>query len=202
MAKRTARYIAAAGAHVFERGGIMSAGRTICFSAIAVGILGLSACDQAPAGPTTIASKATASPAAVDARFSSAPAGFYTLTFLHYGQEVTTLPAGPYEVSHVLVKAHVEDLNHQPAQSGSVLFEVCRYRATGKSAPSSACADGTARWKRLIVSGEVNPATGDAIVGRDVVSVPCIMGWRATYRGSQTIAPGTMGPVDFTWYAQ
>jgi hypothetical protein len=122
------------------------------------------------------------------------------MTFLHNGQEVTTLPAGPYEVSHILVKVHVEDLNHQPAQSGSVLYELCTYKATGKAAPISACADGTARWKRH-VNVTVN-STGDTWAGVDSVRVACIMGWRATYSGNLTIAPGTMGPVNFVWTVQ
>ena len=173
----------------------MCARRILGLSVIAAGTLGLSACDQASVTPTI-----AGAPAALDARSPSAPTGFYTLTFLHYGQAVTTLPAGPYNVSHVLIKVHVEDINHQPAQSGSVLYEICKYRGTDKSAPSAACADGTGRWTRE-VNVEVN-SKGDTYAGRDSVRVPCVQGWRATYSGSQTIAPGKMGPVDFVWTAQ
>jgi hypothetical protein len=174
----------------------MSRWRSLSLSPIAVATLGICACDQASVAPATT----PAAPTALEARGSSAPTGFYTMTFLHYGQEVTTLPAGPYSVSHILVKVHVEDINHQPVQSGSVLYEVCTYKGTGKSAPSAACADGTARWARE-VNVEVNPK-GDTYAGRDAVRVPCVMGWRATYSGSQTTAPGKMGPVDFIWTAQ
>ena len=174
----------------------MSPRRTIILSAIAFGIFGFSACEQAAVAPST-----TASSAALDARSPSAPAGFYTMTFLHYGQAVTSLLAGPYADSHIIVRVHVEDINHQPAQSGSVLYEVCRYKSTGKGAPIAACADGTARWNRD-VNVTVNPANGNTYAGRDIVSVPCVLGWRATYSGNQAIAPGKMGPVDFVWTAQ
>jgi hypothetical protein len=40
---------------------------------------------------------------------------------------------------------------------------------------------------------------GDVFAGVDFVSVACVMGWRATYKGSSTIAPAVIGPVDFTW---
>ena len=159
-----------------------------------VGAMSGAACSQvSPAAPTA---GGTPAEATLEGRAPSAPSGFYTMSFLHSGQPVTTLPAGPTG-SNVLVKVHVEDVNHQPAQSGSVLFEVCKYKSTGKGAPSAACADGTARWSRLVDVG-LN-SNGDTFSGVDFVLNPCTMGWRATYRRSQTIAPATMGPVDFIW---
>ena len=169
----------------------MSPRRTFSLSVLGLAVLGLSACNQSSVAPTS-----TASPAAVDARPSSAPAGSYTMTFLHNGQPTTTLPAGPG--SNMLVKVHVEDSTHTAAQSGSVLYEICTYKSTGKAAPSAACADGTARWKRN-VNVTVNP-NGDTFAGVDRVNVACVMGWRATYSGSATIAPRTLTPADFVWY--
>ena len=162
---------------------------------IVLAALGLVACDQQAVAPTP-----TANAAALDARSPSAPSGFYEMTFLNSAhEEVTSLPVG-HGVSHVLIRVHVEDINHEPAQTGSVLYEMCRYTSTGKAAPSSACADGTARWSRW-VDVEVN-SLGDTWAGLDVVLNPCTIGFRATYGRGRTIAPGTMGPVDFSWTAQ
>lgn len=160
-------------------------------SIVVLGGLGLCACESAVA-PTPLATATN-----IESGAALPPAGFYTMTFLHDGVAVTTLPAGPYAVSHVLIKVHVEDSNHQPAQSGSVLFERCRY-PSGDPAPSSACANKTARWTRWIDAG-LTP-NGDAIVGYDSAQNPCTLGLRATYRRSKTIAPATLGPVDFTWW--
>src|SRR5215210_126309 len=70
-------------------------------------------------------------------------------------EEVATLPVGVG--SHLLVKVHVEDSNHLPATDGSALYEVCRWKGVslttgtrGGAAPSARCADGSARWERLI----------------------------------------------------
>jgi hypothetical protein len=183
-----------------------------CLSGLLLGILGAAGCGQGPIAPTdpvptvAVAPTAPGTTAASPAGKPAIPAGFYQMTFLHNGQEVTSLPVG-HGVSNVLVKVHVEDSAHQPAQDGEVLYEVCRYRGVspttgtrGGAAPSARCADGSARWERW-TSVDVNPLTGDAYAGVDVVLVPCVMGWRATYRGSRTIAPATMGPADITWVA-
>jgi hypothetical protein len=68
----------------------------------------------------------------------------------------------------------------------------------GGAAPSARCAHGSARWEREIDIG-LNPKTGEAFAGIDLVNVPCVMGWRVTYKGSRTIAPAVMGPADMTW---
>ena len=167
------------------------------FAGMVLGSLGLVACDQQPVAPTP-----TANTAGLDARSPSAPPGFYEMTFLNRAREEVTfpLPVGFGGVSAVLIRVHVENINHEPAQTGSVLYEICKYTGDGKAAPSSACADGTARWSRL-VDIEVN-SLGDTWAGFDVVLTPCIMGLRATYRRSRTIASGTMGPFDLSWTVQ
>ena len=71
-------------------------------------------------------------------------------------------------------------------------------RTRGGAAPSARCTDGSARWEREIDIG-LNPKTGEAFAGIDFVNVPCVMGWRVTYKGSRTIAPALMGPADMTW---
>lgn len=183
-----------------------------------LGILGAAGCGQGPIAPTdpvttvVVAPTAPGTTAATPAGKPSLLAGFYQMTFLNSArQEVTTLPVG--QGSQLLVKVHVEDSAHQPAQDGEVLYEVCRWRGVspttgtrGGAAPSARCADGSARWERwtsvgmgiLLPSGD---PSGDTYAGVDFVSVPCVMGWRATYRGSRTIAPAMMGPADITWVA-
>ena len=158
-------------------------------------------CAQSPAAPTN-SSTGPGTTAAKPA--SSLPEGFYRLTFMNSArEEVTSLPVGAG--SHLLVKVHVEDSNHVPVADGSVLFEVCRWKGVspttgtrGGAAPSARCADGSARWERWTDVG-INPKTGDAFAGIDFVNVACVMGWRATYRGSRTIASAVMGPADMTW---
>lgn len=126
------------------------------------------------------------------------------MTFLDGRREVvTSLPVGAD--SQLLVRVHVEDSNHAIATDGSVLFEVCRWKSVssttgtrGGAAPSARCADGSARWERFI-DVELYPKTGDAFAGIDFVNVACVMGWRATYKGSRTIAPAVMEPADMTW---
>ena len=161
-------------------------------------------CSQSPTAPTTEASTAAGTTAAKPESGSSLPVGFYQMTFLNRSrQEVTTLPVGAG--SAVFVMVHVEDSNHLPATDGSVLFEVCRWKGVspttgtrGGAAPSARCADGLARWDRW-TDVAMYLETGDAWAGLDFVNVPCVMGWRATYKGSRTIAPANLAPADMTW---
>ena len=161
-------------------------------------------CAQSPTDPTTVASAANETTGAAKPG-SSLPQGFYQMTFLdNSSQVVTTLPVGAG--STLRVKVHVEDSNHQVAVDGTVFFEQCRWKGVspttgtrGGAAPSSACANGTARWERFS-SMEIRPGgNGNAVAGIDRVNVPCVMGWRATYKNSGAIAPATMGPMDITW---
>jgi hypothetical protein len=182
----------------------MSRFQSYCLSGLLVATLIAAGCAQGPTAPTATTGASTAS-GATGARppGSSLTPGFYQMLFLHSGVEVTTLPVGPG--SNMLVKVHVENSAHEFAPDGSVLFEICRWNGVSPTtgtrhgaAPSARCADGSARWvKHTDIS--INPRTGDAWAGIDFVNVACVMGWRATYKGSQTIAPGVMGPVDFTW---
>ena len=179
-----------------------------CFPGLLLATLIAAGCSQSPTAATPHASTAAGTTAAKPGSGSSLPVGFYQMTFLNsFRQEVTTLPVGLG--SGVVVMVHVEDINHLPAGDGSVLFEVCRWKGIspttgtrGGAAPSARCADGSARWERwtdvpiYLRNGE---PTGDAWAGLDFVHVACVMGWRATYKGSRTIAPAVMGPADMTW---
>ena len=174
-----------------------------CLPGLLLATMFAAGCAQSPSAPTTVASTAPDTAAAKPA--SSLAVGFYQMTFLNSARQVvTTLPLWPAN-SGLLVKVHVEDSLHALAQDGSVLFEVCRWRGVspttgtrGGAAPSARCADGSARWERWTDVG-INPKTGDAYAGIDIVRVACVMGWRATYKGSRTIAPAVMGPADITW---
>ena len=180
----------------------MSCFQKCCLSGLLLATVIAVGCAQSPTAPTTGASNAPETNAAKPGSPSLTP-GFYQMLFLHNGVEVTTLPAGPG--SNILVRVHVEDSNHVNAGDGSVLFEICRWKGVSPTtgtrqgaAPSARCADGSARWvKHTEVS--VNPVNGNAVTGIDFVSVACVMGWRATYRNSRTIASSVLGPVDFTW---
>ena len=177
-----------------------------CSPVLLLATLSAVGCAQTPTAPTDSATTATATEAKPGA---SLPVGSYEMTFLHDGAEVTTLPAG--QDSNIQVRVIVRDSNGQLAADGTVLFEVCKWRGVspttgtrGGAAPSSACANGTARWERHI-SLDVRPSpliTFTALTGIDIVNVACVMGWRATYKNSRTIAPGVMGPADFTWYVE
>ena len=178
----------------------MSRSPSYCLSGLLLATLIAAGCAQSPTAPTATTGASTA-PGATAARppGSSLTPGFYQMLFLHNGVEVTTLPVGPG--SNMLVKVHVEDSAHEFATDGSVLFEICRWKGesptTGTlhgAAPSARCADGSARWVRHTDIGIGPKSGGNAWAGIDSVKVACIMGWRATYKGSQTIAPAVLAP--------
>ena len=180
----------------------MSRVQNCCFLGLLLATAIAAGCSQPPTTPTTNAS--TAGTAAKPGSGSSLAVGFYTMTFQNRShQEVTDLPVGAG--SGLFVMVHVEDSNHLPATDGSVLFEVCRWKGVspttgtrGGAAPSARCADGLARWERW-TDVPMYLTTGNAWAGLDSVNVPCVMGWRATYKGSRTIAPAELGPADMTW---
>ena len=181
----------------------MSRLQNCCVPGLLLATLIAAGCAESPTAPTTTDAAIAAGTTAAKPG-SSLPVGFYQMTFLNgSGQEVTTLPVGAG--SHLLVRVHVEDSNHLPATDGSALFEVCRWKGVspttgtrGGAAPSARCTDGSARWEREIDIG-LNPKTGEAFAGIDFVNVPCVMGWRVTYKGSRTIAPANLAPADMTW---
>ena len=189
----------------------MSRFQKYCLPAMLLAAVIAVGCAESPTAPTNSEmTGASTAPGATAARSGpSLTEGFYQMVFLdRFGAEVTTLPLG-YPGSNLRVRVHVEDSNHLPARDGSVLFEVCRWKGIspttgtrGGAAPSARCADGSARWERwtdvpmYLRDGE---PTGDAWAGLDFVNVPCVMGWRATYKGSRTIAPANLGPADMTW---
>ncbi|HEV8217556.1 MAG TPA: hypothetical protein VGP95_17020 [Gemmatimonadaceae bacterium] len=155
-------------------------------------------------------SPVTVAPNAVGgtAEFAAAAAGVYELSFFTTSlQPVTTLPACTQSpCSELVLGAHVESATGAPAQSGSVSFQYCSYSGLppnditrADEAPSSACANGTARWKSL-TSVSVN-ASGNAFMDFGIVRIARTVGFRFKFTGQKNgIASGVSGPRDFTWF--
>jgi hypothetical protein len=148
-------------------------------------------------------------PIAEGAQSAKAVAGSYQLSFLDSNlQPVSSLPACTISPCHELILgAHVEDANGDPAQAGFVTFQYCSYKgfppndiSRADEAPSSACADGSATWANLR-SLSVD-ASGNAYLDFGIVMIPRTIGFRFRYTGSKTgIANGDSAPADFTWTA-
>ena len=142
------------------------------------------------------------------AEFASAAAGVYELSFFDTSlQPVTTLPVCTQSACPELVLgAHVESATGAPAQSGSVAFQYCSYTGLpphdvtqADEAPSSACANGTARWKS-ITNVSVN-ASGNAFLDFGFVRVPRTIGFRFKFTGQKSgVASGLSAPRGFTWF--
>ena len=130
--------------------------------------------------------------------------GTYTLTFLHRGVEVTTLPV----LNELVLKARVTDSLGQPAQTGTVTFEYCSRRGgppnditRADEAPMAECAAGTATWKSLLRMA-VNQS-GEAGMNFGFVRIPRTIGFRFRYQGGRHagIADGIGGPADVVFTA-
>ena len=173
------------------------------YRSIAVLVFGagaLSAC----AGDSPL-SPAMGPEASLSARAPTAAAGVYDLSFYTSGLvPVATLTVGG---SELILKAHVASALGVPAQKGTVTFEYCSLKGLPSNditrpdeAPSSACADGTGSWARLM-SIAVN-ASGDAYMDYGVVRIPRTVGFRFRYASQGgTVATGASAPQDFTWLA-
>jgi hypothetical protein len=141
----------------------------------------------------------------LSARAATSTAGVYDLSFYTNGLvPVATLTVGTTEL---ILKAHVASTLGVPAQKGTVTFEYCSLKGLPSNditradeAPSSACADGTASWTRLM-SVAVN-ASGDAYMDFGIVRIPRTVGFRFRYASQgSAVASGTSAPQDFTWLA-
>ena len=131
--------------------------------------------------------------------------GTYTLTFLHNGVEVTTLPV----LNELVLKARVTDSLGQPAQTGTVTFEYCSRRGgppndinRADEAPMAECAAGTATWKSLLRMSVSR--SGEAAMNFGFVQIPRTIGFRFRYSGGKRagIADGVGGPRDIEFTAQ
>ena len=144
-----------------------------------------------------------------EAEYAKAVAGSYQLSFLNTSlQPVSTLTVCTISsCEELILGAHVEDANGAPAQGGSVTFEYCSYKglppndiSRADEAPSSACADGSAKWANLLTVS-VN-ASGNAYMDFGFVRIPRTIGFRFRYTGQRSgIANGVSAPGDFTWVA-
>jgi hypothetical protein len=138
--------------------------------------------------------------------------GLYDLSFRKYRngvmEAVSSLPVrgGP-----LVLFAHVEDTNGNPAQSGTVTFEYC-----GDYEPKETCDAGSARWNRLgrISIGschcnscgglpDFDPGPGNACIfvfGTGGTGMEGDDGFRFKYAGSRGgVDSGTSGAANFTW---
>jgi hypothetical protein len=97
--------------------------------------------------------------------------------------------------SFLVVRSEVRDDAGVLATVGKVTYEYCWSR--GDYAASAVCANGSGSWKRLRTM-DVDPV--GSRFGFGSCSVPRTIGFRFTYSGRGTIAPGTSAARDFTWY--
>lgn len=140
--------------------------------------------------------------------------GLYDLSFRVYRngvmEAVSSLPVGG---GPLVLFAHVEDTNGNPAQSGTVTFEYC-----GDYEPKETCDAGIARWTRLnrvsIGSCYCNscgglpgfdPGPGNAclfVFGTGGTGMEGDDGFRFKFAGRKSgIDSGTSGAANFTWTA-
>ena len=136
---------------------------------------------------------------------AKAAQGSYELSFYKSGpnglEPVSTLSVLSEEL---ILGAHVEDSAGFPAQKGNVTFQYCSLKGLppnditrADEAPSSECANGSAKWASL-VTVPVN-TSGDAYMNFGLVRIPRTVGFRFQYKGNGSIGSGTSAPADFTW---
>ena len=136
--------------------------------------------------------------------------GVYDLSFREWRsgvlEPVSSLPAfgGP-----VVLFAHVEDIDGNPAQNGTVTFEYC-----GNFEPKETCDAGLARWTRLNQMSigscycrscgglpDFDPGPGNAcLFVTGTGNIPGDDGFRFKYAGRRGGVDGGMsGAANFTW---
>ena len=115
-------------------------------------------------------------------------AGTYDLDFLWNGE--------------LVLWAHIEGASGD-ATDGVVVFQYCSYRglppndiAQPDEAPSSACADGSGRWRNLTARVEVD-ANGDAFYNFGAVQVVTVIGFRYSYSRGSVIENAVTDPEDW-----
>jgi len=115
---------------------------------------------------------------------------------------------GTYDISfyfddELILRAHVEDGQGNVATDGVVVFQYCSLKGLPSNditqpdeAPSSACADGTGRWRNLNARIQVN-ADGDAFLNFGIVEVVSVIGFRYKYSRGSEIEDWVIDPVDW-----
>lgn len=114
--------------------------------------------------------------------------GSYDLNFLWNGE--------------LVLWAHIEGASGD-ATDGVVVFQYCSYRGLPPNditqpdeAPSSACADGSGRWRNLTARVEVD-TNGDAFLNFGLVQVVNVIGFRYAYSRGSVIANAVTDPEDW-----
>ena len=115
--------------------------------------------------------------------------------------------AGTYELNflwngELILWAHIESAAGD-APDGVVVFQYCSYRGLPPNditqpdeAPSSACADGSGRWRNLNARVAVD-TNGDAFLNFGVIQVVNTIGFRYSYSRGSVVANGGADPEDW-----
>ena len=109
--------------------------------------------------------------------------GVYTMGFA-YG-----------DAEGLVVIAHIADTSGNPATDGVVVFQYCAVR--GVPAPSSACLDGSGRWRSIYNGVGVTPQGEASRVYGPVDPSISVIGFRFKYTKGSEIASGVSDPTDW-----
>lgn len=125
-----------------------------------------------------------------------ASAGTYAIIFLKETNSGLAPAADAEPVgTYLVLKSQITDGNGNPAETGTVTYEVCSVK--GGYAPSAACASGSGTWKRYYASSVDSVGS---LVGFGACSTPRSIGFRVSYGGKRGgIASGVSAARDFTW---
>ena len=117
-------------------------------------------------------------------------------------KEVGTFDLNFLFSGELVLWAHIESASGN-APDGVVVFQYCSYKGLPPNditqpdeAPSSACADGSGRWRNLNARIEVD-ANGDAFLNFGLVQVVNIIGFRYTYSHGSVIAKAVTDPENW-----
>jgi hypothetical protein len=130
------------------------------------------------------------------------------VSFAYASESVAAPPikvVGTYDLNFffsgaLILGAHVEDDQGNPATDGVVVFQYCSLLGQPRNditqpdeAPSSACADGSGHWVSLRPRISVD-AEGDALLNFGFISVVNVIGFRYKYTHGSEVADAVTVP--------
>jgi len=133
------------------------------------------------------------------------------VSFAYASESVAAPPikvVGTYDLNfffsgELILGAHIEDDQGNPATDGVVVFQYCSLLGQPRNditqpdeTPSSACADGSGRWVSLRPRISVN-AEGDALLNFGSISVVNVIGFRYKYTRGSEVANAVTVPEDW-----
>ena len=142
--------------------------------------------------------------------------GIYELSFIaSQGGVLVPVVSLPVLSQELILMAHVEDTNGNPAQAGTVTFEYCSYKGgppndinRADEAPKEACDAGIATWDRLArrnIAGSCPSSLGpgNACLNFGIVRIPRDVGFRFKFAGPRRggVDSGMSDELNFTWTA-